>query len=150
MSPGQLSSRWTFQTKFVAVPLYLLGMGALTVALFAHGKPAAWFFLAGLMLAIALRWRVALIKQVVLQDDTFRISNFREQHTVPVSQLCAVEASRWMQPELITLQFKRDTGFGKTIVFAADHRWFFVDQHPVADELRSMIVRPGVQGSRRG
>ncbi|MEP6907308.1 MAG: hypothetical protein ABI858_04910 [Pseudoxanthomonas sp.] len=139
MSTGLLSSRLTLLNK-LALPAYVLGWGAFTWMLFARGKPLAWLFLAALVLSVASRWRMLQAKQVSLQGDTLRLSDSSQEHTVPVSQLRSVRASRWGQPELITLHFARDTGFGSTIIFIAPHRMFFLwGEHPVAAELRSLI-----------
>lgn len=139
MSDGLLSSRLTLLNK-LTLPAYLLGMGALTWMLFARGKPLAWLFLAVLVFFVARQWRLMQAKQVSLQGDTLRLSDYSQEHAVPVSQLRSVEASRWTQPELITLHFGRDTGFGTSIVFIAPHRMFFLGgEHPVAAELRSLI-----------
>ena len=46
--------------------------------------------------------------------------------------------NRWINIHPVTLSFRRQTEFGRSVVFMPCLRWFsFLSSHPVVDELRT-------------
>ena len=100
-----------------------------------------FFFLlwCGVFYALTYRW-----KNVHLQDQTLRVSNYIKRINIPVSSIKDVKASsRWGgQPRTIKITLWKDTAFGKTIIFVPRLLGFAASQ--TEQELRQAKFREQV------
>ncbi|MGY3265537.1 hypothetical protein [Lysobacter sp. HA35] len=141
-----LSSSQTVAHKFVFPALWIVIFGSGTLTLLVKRSPEAPIFLSLFTIGSAVIYTLAIgLKRVSLRGDSLVISNFRREIIVPISDLERVSGSVFINPELVWLHFKHDTGFGKKIIFAPRHRWFRgFSRHPVVEEL-NRLRRRGIQ-----
>jgi hypothetical protein len=67
------------------------------------------------------------------------ISNFRKEIPVPLSAVESVTENTWINIRPVTICFRVETAFGRTIKFMPEFRSLFLSpwtSHPVVDELR--------------
>ena len=135
-----LSSRWTPFWKFGFPLVWGSGWSYATAQLFTEpssvtwegsGAPpvwAKWLFLAVLIFAgIFFRQFLMSLKKVVLEDDHLRISNYRREIRIPLSEIraggidpnVAVAINSDRRP-LVFLHFAQETPFGKLIEFVPE------------------------------
>lgn len=138
--------------KFVLPVIWIGGFGFGTAMLFRAGdrfgdRPpppdVKWVFLAGLTVgSICLyMWGVRLVR-VVMTDRELRISNYRREIVVPLSDVEQVRENRWINVHPVTVQFVRRTDLGYRIVFMPKARPFALfSSHPIVAELRAAIER---------
>jgi hypothetical protein len=100
-----------------------------------------WAFLAGLVVgSIFIYWWCVRLMRVVMTDRELRISNYRREIVVPLSEVDQVTENRWVNSHPVTLQFVRRTDFGHRIVFMPKARPFALfSSHPIVAELRTAI-----------
>ena len=137
--------------KFVLPFLWIggFGFGAAvffrTGDAFGHRLPPPeimrWVFLSVLLSGIIsiYRWCLPLV-QVVMTDRELRISNYRREIVVPLSDVDKVTENRWIGNYPVTVRFVRRTDFGHSVVFMPEARSFaFFSSHPIVVELRIAI-----------
>ena len=79
--------------------------------------------------------------RVVLTDRELRISNYRREIVVPLSDVDEVTENRWVNVHPVTIQFIRRTDFGHRIVFMPKRRPFALfSSHPIVAELRAAVA----------
>jgi hypothetical protein len=109
---------------------------------FGHRPPTPemkWVFLAILLVgsAVIYAWGLRLMR-VVMTDGELRISNYRREIVVPLSEVDQVTENRWVNIHPVTVQFVRRTDFGQRIVFMPKARPFALfSSHPIVAELRA-------------
>jgi hypothetical protein len=134
--------------KFVFPVFWIGGFGLGTTLLFRAGdhlgdRPAPpdmkWVFLPILLVGgIFIYWWCVRLKRVVMTDGELRISNYRREIVVPLSDVDEVTENRWVNLHPVTVQFVRRTDFGYRIVFMPKTRPFALfSSHPIVGELRS-------------
>src|SRR5579863_1205949 len=136
--------------KFVFPVVWISGFGFGTALLFlgvdrAGRRPPPpdlkWAFLAGLVVgSIFIYWWCVRLMRVVMTDRELRISNYRREIVVPLSDVDQVTENRWVNSHPVTVQFVRRTDFGHRIVFMPKGRPFALfSSHPIVAELRAAI-----------
>ncbi len=151
-----ISSAQTFLMKFVFPVAWIGGFGFGTALLFGTGdrlgdRPPPpemkWICLAGLLIGtLAIYWWCLRLMRVVMTDSELRISNYRREIVVPLSDVDEVTENRWVNLHPVTVQFVRRTDFGHRIVFMPKTRPFgLFSSHPIVAELRA-----AVQAAKRG
>jgi hypothetical protein len=154
--PRTISSAQTFVMKFVSPVIWISGFGFGTAMLFRPADtfgdhpPAPemkWIFLAGLIVgSILIYWWGVRLMRVVMTDRDLRISNYRREIVVPLSDVDDVSENRWVNIHPVTVQFVRRTDFGHRIVFMPKRRPFALfSSHPIVAELRA-----AVEAAKRG
>jgi len=150
-----ISSGQTFSTKYVTpafwfvapfVGAFMLVDGAfpdLYRAMFPRGlmppvmwvAVGAWAF-TGFSMAL---WCFPL-KRVAVDDDSIYVSNYLQEIQLPLSAIMAVKENRWLKLHPVTIEFNRDTTFGRRIMFMPTIRFFTIGwlSHPIVEELRDM------------
>ncbi len=147
----QLSSRYTFMTKYVHGPGMLLIAGA-----FAHGAlsgnesfPETSF---GLIFAVLLGVYAVFIillssrlKSVRVEDDRLYISDLGKQADTPLKNVRAVrDRHRWQTACFIEIDFFERTPFGKTVIFIADRsllQWLTGKETDTLAELQQLVQK---------
>jgi len=146
-----LSSVQTFWMKVVFPVLWIGGFAVGTTAMFlagewlhdraGHQPPSEmkWIFLLATVAGSAfIYWCCVRLKRVSLDGSSLVISNYLKEIVVPLRELKSVSEIRWINIHPVTLSFRRETAFGKSVVFMPRMRWFsFLSSHPVVDELRA-------------
>jgi hypothetical protein len=153
--PRLLSSRQTFWLKFVFPPLWVGGFGAGTLAFWmdrmSPAPPSAvkWVFLGAWLGGSALIWWTCCrLKRVRVDEAYLHVSNFRTEVRIPLAALARISESRWVNPNVVTLEFRNPTPFGQRIAFIPKARWVgWFDSHPVVAELRELSARAGGQAA---
>lgn len=146
-----LSSDLTFLVKFVVFPvsITLFGGGALLALFSPDSIPAEWgrgVFVAGMSLGFVAHVAMyscayAKLKRVELNGDTLSLSNFFQDAETSLDNLQSVSGSLLMYPELVWLEFRQPTPFGKKIVFIGKYRFLAGwTLHPVVHELRNRLL----------
>jgi hypothetical protein len=133
--------------KFVFPVFWIGGFGFETVLLFGadhlgHRPPQPdmkWAFLGILLVGgTIIYWSCVRLKRVVMTDSELRISNYRREIVVPLSEVDEVTVNRWVNLHPVTVQFARRTDFGHRIVFMPKARPLgFFSAHPIVGELRA-------------
>lgn len=148
----RLSSALTFFYKVVFSILWIGGFGFGTFMLFLaamrgkNGEPPPpeikWFFLLGLILGSAfIYWGCIRLKQVSMDEEALYISNYLKEDRILLRDIEDVRENRWINIHPVTITFRRDTGFGRSIVFMPKARWFSIwGSHPVVGEIQSAIA----------
>ncbi len=147
LSTRTISSSRTFLMK-VVVPvswISMFGWGTIMLWLNAmHGQnnepptyEMKFAFLAAWIGGTAfLLWSCARLKRVRIDDDNLYISNFRGEMSVPLSAIADVTENRWINNHPVTIHFRKDMGFGRSIIFMPTYRFLgFWSSHPVVAEL---------------
>jgi hypothetical protein len=151
-----LSSRWTAFSKFAFPALWGGGWSYFTALLFTDpsriswqggGAPppwAKWVFLAILVGGGEMCRRVCVpLKRVILEDGYLRISNYRHEIHVPVSEVqrAGFDAGAEVNGKrLVGLEFHSETPFGRAIEF--------IPRSPDAIEVLRARLGPAVGGPR--
>lgn len=146
--PRTLSSAQTLFMKVFFPAIWIGGFTSITIAMFLNGlhdrfgrptpEPIKWVFLVTTLVGTALiYWSCIRLKRVSLDGSSLIISNFVTEVAVPLSDLEKVSENRWVSSHPVTLVFRQETAFGRSIVFIPKVRWFgFLSSHPVVQELR--------------
>lgn len=149
-----LSSGLTFFMKVVFPAVWILGWGAAALAAWngasVHDRDGAvvddstWFMLFGWIVGTTfLGWGCVRLKGVGLAGETLVISNFHREIAVPVADIESVSSLRWINPEPVTIRFRRTTAFGDSIVFMPTWRLFgYFSEHPVVKRLEDLAAEP--------
>jgi hypothetical protein len=137
----------------LGLPLFwIAGFGVWTGTLFVAGdrfghRPPTpemkWIFLAIFLVGsvVIYAWGLRLMR-VVMTDSELRISNYRREIVVPLSDIDQVTENRWVSIHPVTPQFVRRTDFGHRIVFMPKARPFALfSSHPIVAELRAASER---------
>ena len=144
-----LSSAQTFWMKFVFPVLWIGGFAVGTTAMFLAGEglhdrggqsppsEMKWIFLLVTLAGSAfIYWACVRLKRVSIDGSSLVISNYLKEIVVPLQELESVSENRWINIHPVTLAFRRETDFGRSVVFMPRMRWFsFLSSHPVVDEL---------------
>ena len=136
--------------KFVIPVVWIGGFGFGTAMLFRPvdafgGRPPPpdmkWLFLAVLVVgSIFMYWWCGRLMRVVMTDMELRISNYRREIVVPLSDVEEVTENRWVNIHPVTVQFVRRTDFGHRVVFMPKSRPFALfSSHPIVAELRAAV-----------
>jgi len=145
-----ISSAQTFLMKFMFPVLWMGGFALGTATLFRAGdrlgeRPPQgdlkWAFLAVLLAgSLVIYWWCVRLMRVAMTDRELRISNYRREVVVPLSDVDQVTENRWVNSHPVTVQFVRRTDFGHRIVFMPKVRPFALfSSHPIVAELRAAI-----------
>lgn len=141
----KLSSQLTFFYKFVFTTVWPAAFGV--AALLASMQPAARAKGAHLQLLLVcalgslfLWWFCSGLKQVDLDGDSLVVSNYRRRIRVPVSEISDVRQNRLLSLRPIRVTFKRDTEFGRSVVFMPPFTLNLLSEDPVAHRLRTLSV----------
>jgi hypothetical protein len=137
--------------KFVSPVIWIGGFGFGTAMLFRPGdafgdRPPPpeikWAFLAALIVgSFLIYWWGVRLKRVVMTEGELRISNYRREIVVPLTDLDEVTENRWVNLHPVTVQFVRRTDFGHGIVFMPIRRPFALfSSHPIVAELRAAVA----------
>src|SRR5262249_43040289 len=110
---------------------------------FGEGLWKLWFH-APLLIVGAAPYCVFIgpLKTVRIDDKAFYVSNYRKEIRIPFSDLDRIAENRIISTKPITIHFRRDTEFGRRIVFVPTLVLSsFLGGHPMADKLRELIQR---------
>jgi hypothetical protein len=149
-----LSSGRTFVTKVVLPTVWLAGFAVATVLLLKTPgltdpdrsllpPEMKWLFLGGIMLgAWFLYWHCVRLKRVEIDEQWLYVSNFLREIRIPLGDIEEVTENRWVSTRPITVEFRRETEFGSSIIFMPRPRWWkFWQAHPVVGELEAATRR---------
>jgi hypothetical protein len=154
MQERTLSSAWTFWSKFVFPPVWILGFGAGTILLWlgsqnvginATPPPQTKFVFLGVWIAGAalILWVSAGLKRVRMDERQVYVSNyFREIH-IPFGAIADVRQNRWLNSRPITIYFRDATEFGDKATFMPKQRIQFWRIDPVVEELKQLAGLTG-------
>jgi hypothetical protein len=149
----QLSSSRTLVTKFVLPVVWLAGFGVATLLLFTTGGLSGpdglppppemkWLFVGAIGLGgWFLYWFCGRLKRVEIDEQWLYVSNFLREIRVPLADIEEVTENRWINIRPITVEFRRETEFGSSIIFMPPRRWKFWQPHPVVGELEAATRR---------
>ena len=144
-----LSSAWTLFEKIIVPVISIVGFGLGTASMYSGkggtppGPEMKWMFLGILLVGSAfIYWFCARLKQVRIDDEALYISNYLKEVRVPLREIAEVSENRWVNIHPVTIEFQRDTEFGRSVVFMPKMRWFGGwSSHPVVAELREAARR---------
>jgi hypothetical protein len=155
MTKRTLSGRGTFFVKFIFPTLWIamFGLGALWTfrdqAMDAEpglwGLPERWsFFVLWVFGTVFLAWACFPLKRVRVDGDTLYISNYVREIHVPLADVTGVKENYFISNRPISVAFRTPTMFGQKIVFIPRGSivWFW-RRHPVAEELRMLVLQAG-------
>ena len=154
--PRTLSSAQTWFMKFAFPVLWVAVFGVFTAVSWPsftarpdvpHVQVMQWLYAFGWISGLFLiHRRCAPLKRVQLDGDALLVSNYLREERVPLRHLQSVTENVRLNTHPVTLQFRRDTGFGERIVFMPPIRllgkWV---PHPLVPELRALAERAGAR-----
>jgi hypothetical protein len=150
-----ISSAQTFFLKVVLPVLWIGVFVSSTVLLLvgipglrgSTGNPAPtgtkWAMLiASVVGTVVIYWFCVRLKRVELDRRALYVSNYLKEVAIPLLDVGEITENRWVNTHPVTVHFRRDTGFGTSIVFMPKRRWFtFSAPHPIVAELRMAAHR---------
>lgn len=145
-----ISSAQTFIMKVVFPTLWISGFGFGTASLWLdlmHGKNGAsapgemkFMFLAMWLAGTAfILWSCARLKRVRLDDKHIHVSNYLREISIPLNLIADVSEIRRINIHPVTIHFRKDTHFGRSITFMPTIRFFALwSSHPIVAELMQL------------
>jgi hypothetical protein len=139
----RLSSRLTFFYKVVFTTVWPAAFGLAALVVFlqpaARAKGAYLGLLAVGTLGAWVLWRACSgLKRVDLDGNSLVVSNYRRSIRVPLNEISGVRQKRLLNIRPITIAFKRDTEFGRWVVFMPPFTMNLLSEDPVAHRLRTL------------
>ena len=117
-----VSSSVTFFYKFVLSPLWIGGFGIAALTMLVSGNSgtqrtgcvfaAIWVLLAPIIWVTCGR-----LKRVKFDGSTLWISNYRTEVSIPVNEVAAITQNNIINLRPVFVTFKRETPWGRKIVF---------------------------------
>jgi hypothetical protein len=156
MHERNLSSAWTFWTKFMLPAVWISGFGTGTILLWLgrlHGRNNAlpppqekFLFLAMWILGSTfILWASAGLKRVRIDERQLYVSNYVKEIHIPFSAIIDVKQNRWLNSRPITIYFRDATEFGDRATFMPEWRiriqFWRID--PVVNELKKLAGLAG-------
>jgi hypothetical protein len=133
----QISSSLTFFEKYVFIIVWssIFGVGAISMLISNHKDK--WVFISAWVLGtIVIYFWTGKIKKVEFDGEKFIISNFLKKEVILASNVKSVSGTFFISPELVRIELKEESSFGKIISFIPRFRFNIFNQHPVVDELK--------------
>lgn len=137
----RLSTSLTFFWKFIFSGIWLGGFGIGSIAaIFTLGEEG-FAFLIGLIFGfVFLNYGCLRAKKVYIDDNFLYVSNFRKSIQIPISNIRDVSENVMFSPRPIFIEFKKETDFGKKIMFIAySQLLLFFSTHPAVKEIKYRI-----------
>lgn len=144
----RLSSHVTWFYKFIFPTVWIGGFGAGTIASFLapvsanmdKGNPALVFLFLLVLGSLFIYVLLIRLKSVSLDGENLVISNYKRTIRVPLRNIENVTGSLFMSPELVWVNFRMSTDFGRKIQFMAPLRFFMgLSRPPFAGELMNLM-----------
>ncbi len=132
---------------FCGIILPIVGLNTLVESVSKQARLTEIVF-GGVLLAgfiyLMLRWSLKL-KTVHIKDDVLVISKIFGNRTSKEIRLDEIEEAyqgffQRSNPETVTIVFKHETEFGKTIKFMATLRFFPLFKHPIVSEINRLTT----------
>lgn len=143
-----LSCKHTFFWKRIFMPGWILSYWP--VVLLVAWSRLTWSGIALLSIPWALGssylyFVYGKIMKVAIYDSRFVISDYRKEIKIKLSDIESVGGSILLNPELVWLNLKENSQFGKKIIFMPEPRNFFsisagLTKHPLVAKLKSLYV----------
>jgi hypothetical protein len=145
-----LSSGLTVLLKVLFPVVWISGFGFGTLALWLgamHGKHGApppdemkWLFTVIWLAGTAfILWICARLKQVRVDANNLYVSNFLREVAIPLNLIADVTENRWINIHPVTIHFRDETQFGRTVTFMPTARFLRpFSPHPVVAELKRL------------
>jgi hypothetical protein len=150
MEERTVSSIFTFPAKFIAPAIWIVGLGAVLVALWAgafqHGPdplpewvnyPLTAVWLAGTLFQFFYAMRLVRVR---VGGDYLKIDNYSREISVPFTQVLDLWENRWVRGNPTTITFREPTAFGKKVRFLPKGtlgQWFY-QRNCSVEELRRL------------
>jgi hypothetical protein len=131
-----LSSDVTPIFKFVLPAIILISFAALGVTMLEEGVGNLLLVvIGGAFVGFLLHEYLLPLKRVVVTAHGLTVSNYRTTISIPFSEIAAV-ARAYKQWDIVEIGFRSETPFGRSIIFMAGARFFWLSEHPVVAFLR--------------
>jgi hypothetical protein len=146
-----LSCKSTFGDKFIWAPFVIFGYWPIALAF-------AWSRLdwQGLVM-LAIPWSIVSVyfyctlirlKKVTISGSKLIVSNYRKEISIDLSDIDSAGGSVFLNPEMVWINLKKETEFGKRIIFAPKQRSTFsictgLTKHPLVAKLNSVCSIAG-------
>jgi hypothetical protein len=131
-----LSSDVTPLFKFALPALILIGFGALGVAVAEEGVGSLLLIvLAGAFVSFLVHEYLLPLKRVSATAHGLTVSNYRTTISIPFTEIAAV-ARAYKPWDIVEIGFRSETQFGRSVMFMAGARFFWLSEHPVVAFLR--------------
>ena len=140
--------------KFIFPSLWITGFGAGAIAVFLAAAPpyrGRDFLFAWAAGSLFIWWACARLKKVRIDGSNLYVSNYLREICVPADAVSDITENRWLNIHPVTIHFRHDTPFGRSIVFMPKSRLIPFLSHPIVKELRELSVSTssGEVGTRR-
>jgi hypothetical protein len=151
-----LSSAWTFCSKFVFPAIWISGFGLGSIPLWFDGlhdinnampPPQIKYVFLGVWVfgSVFILWANAGLKRVGMDERQLHISNYFREVCIPFSAIIDVKQNRWINSRPITIYFRDATEFGDKATFMPKQRMIiqFWRLDPVVHELKQLAGLAG-------
>jgi len=141
----RLSTSATYFYKIILPMLYftvILGLFIVLLSLDIALVGVLSFLIATIIFALVfLRFFIG-IKKVSIDQQFLYVSNFKEEITIPLTQIDSVKENIWVLPRKITVRLNKSSSFGEKFVFLGYHQSFlFFKTHPAIEEIRARMSK---------
>jgi hypothetical protein len=132
----------------VIFPLFCIGILPVStlmtwVAPADDAEPVDWWLVFIVFLVVVFLCGFAMrLRTVRLRGETLLVTGLMREIEVPLRDVERVGGSRWLQPELMWIEFRRPTELGSRIFFLPPWRLFggFATRHPLVRELDALVA----------
>jgi hypothetical protein len=140
-----LSSKHTFLWKYVFTSVWILSYWPVTLACAwdrLNWSGVGMLSIPWVLGSVYIYFVYGKIKKVILSGSKFIVSNYRKEIMIDILDVESVGGSIFLNPELVWLNLKENTEFGKRIILAPEHRSTFsistgFTKHPLVAKLGS-------------
>jgi hypothetical protein len=149
-----ISSAWTFSAKVVFPAFWILGLGAVTIAMWTSAPNAKsgaippdivkWIFLMGWVATSSFfLWGSAQLKRARVHGASLYISNYLQEIIIPGGLIKTITLNQWIKGPLVTIHLGIATKFGESVTFIpkVQSGWPSWEDHPVVAELERLTRR---------
>ena len=142
----RLSTSLTFFWKFVIPSVFFSFFGISFLMMVTKISVGMIFLVIPFLFCLLIYFQLGKLKRVHIDDDFLYVNNFRQSIKIPLKEISGIYENIFFDPRIITVEFKNETEFGRSIKFAAYTRLFlFFTSHPVINEIKSRKNYPSVE-----
>lgn len=133
-----LSSGLTFFCKYLLTSIWSIGFGLGTVEMIHSNSPEALKFAVVWVVGMIFLWLIAgRLKRVELTGNKLIISNYFRRIVVSVLDIEEVRQNRFINTRPITIIFRHNSIFGRSIIFMPKTSFRLFSEDPVVERLRN-------------
>ena len=142
----RISSSLTFIEKFIFTSIWSCGFGFGTLAMIISPEKnlndtALIFGVTWVLGSAFLFWCCGRLKRIDISNNNIIVSNYFKIVAIPVKEIDSVTQNLLLNIRPITIRLKKETVFGRTIVFMPKYEFRLFSENTVVERLRNLAIR---------